>query len=268
MKDKDYFDFKEDESLIQSFTEDYLRQYYHPDRTVTDDEKATFRFIRKVASRLPPFKTCLEVGCGPTLHHAIMIAPFVQSMDLSDYLDENLKFVKNWLNNSPHAWDWSGYAKYCLEEEGNDTSPQSVNSRLEFTRNLISSLLHINLLSDNPLGPYHKQYDLVATFYCTEEVSLTKERWKKVMATITSLLNPGGYLLMSCLEDTDFYHIQTPDGVSKDLPCARVTESDLRETLSDLGYSMSETIIEVQKTPDQEHEGVNGVLSTLARLKK
>lgn len=266
MSKKDYFDFKEDSSLITSFSEDYLRQYYHPTRSITDDEKATFNFIQKVSPKLNNIKSCIEVGCGPTIHHAIMIAPFVETIDFSDYLEENLAHVQRWIKGEPDAWDWSTYAKYCLEKEGHAVNPQSVKSREDLTRKKAKSILPINVLSSNPLGNLNLKYDLVATFYCTEEVALTNSRWREVMKAITTLVKPGGQLLISCLEDTDFYHIQTPDGASKDLPCARVTKNDLCEVLAELGYE-DDMIVEVQRTPEQVHEGVNGVVSALAKLK-
>jgi len=214
----DHFDFKSDQEFSKRFAHDYLRQYYTQRRAVSDDEKEVFRFIRRTLSGLPKFERAIEIGCGPTMHHAIMIAPYVKSLVMADYLQENLNFVASWLKNDADAWDWRQYTEYCLREQMGDETPES---RETLTRGLVGSVRTVNLLNSNPLGVKSpEQYDLVAAFYCTEEIALTRERWKEVITTITSLIKPGGYLLMSCLKDTDFYHVAISPGLTQSLPCS------------------------------------------------
>lgn len=258
--ESDSFDFKKDPSLPTSFAADYLRQYYLPERPVTDDEKAVYRFLRKATSKLSPHIDCLEIGCGPTVHHAIMLSPFVGSITLADYLEENLHHVDLWRRSAPGCWDWSAYVRFCLREDGEYSTNGSAAKREELTRSKISQLRTIDVLSDTPLGSTKEQFGLVATFYCTEEVALTTSKWKKVLQRVTTLVKPGGHLLISCLEETDFYHICGPDGVSRKLPCARISKTDLKETLSELGYLVHDDSIECIRTPNQIEEGVSGVL--------
>lgn len=263
--DNDYFDFKSDESLRRGFAADYLRQYYSPERSVTDDEAAVYRFIRKVSSTLSGVRGCLEIGCGPTLHHAIMLAPLVASIDLADYLDENLAFVDSWRKKEPDAWDWSAYTRFCLIEDGDSPTEEAVEKREELTRKRIRELLNVNLLATTPFEDNARQYDLVSAFYCTEEIAMSKQGWLSIMTAIARMIKPHGYLLISCLENTDFYQIRGVDGSTRNLPCLRLTKEDLHNALLELGFRKGEMIIESIKTAEQAMEGVPGVLLSLAR---
>lgn len=258
------FDFKEDPSLPLSFAEDYLRQYYSHSRDVADDEKAIFKFIHKNSAILKDLNNCIEVGCGPTLHHAIMLAPYIKQLILSDYLEENLVFVRSWVDCLPTAWNWNKYTNYCLAEEGVKPTPESIKAREELTRSKIKNLKSVNLLSSTPLGTEQQQFDLVAAFYCTEEIALTKTRWQEVITSLTSIIKPGGYLLMSCLADSNYYHICRSDGSVKELPCVKISEIDVKQTLENLKFDMNNIIIEFTHTPSQSEEGVPGVILTLA----
>lgn len=261
----DFFDFKNDPSLSKLFAESYIRQYYPPERPVTNDEAAIYRFIVRVSPRLAAVRTAIEVGCGPTLHHAIMLAPFVESLEMADYLDENLAHVRRWLCNASGAEDWSRYTRFCVETDGLEPSDTAVLEREALTRKRISLVRPVNILHPEPLGSAKSRYDLVSSFYCTEEVAHTVEAWEEVLASLCSLVRPGGYLLLACLANTDFYHIHLDDRSTRVLPCAKVSHSDLIRALRKLGFAGEESVIEEFATPEQAGEGVPGILIALAR---
>jgi len=87
----------------------YLKQYYAgPD--VSDDEVANAEFAaRQLRALGRTFPHALEFGCGPTLHHAATLVPYVQALDLADYVPTNLEQIALWLKDDPIAHDWDPY---------------------------------------------------------------------------------------------------------------------------------------------------------------
>lgn len=90
---------------------DYLWDYY---RSVQSDEAATLRFLVESARLIGPVPTLLEVGCGPTVHHALPFAGGVGEIHVADFLDRNLSEVRLWTDGAPGAWDWSPFTREVL----------------------------------------------------------------------------------------------------------------------------------------------------------
>lgn len=67
----------------------YLLHYYS-EQVIPDDELIIFReltqWLRQVGRH---FEDAVEIGCGPTLHHAFPLAPWVSRLVLSDYVEAN-----------------------------------------------------------------------------------------------------------------------------------------------------------------------------------
>jgi SAM-dependent methyltransferase len=260
----DFFDFKAHNTLADDFAIAYLKQYYIPERGITDDECAVLLFILANAEALRSCPSCIEVGCGPTIHHALMLSPYVSSIVMADYLENNIAQVEKWWKGDQTSWNWNFYTKEVLRLEGQDASSTAVLQRESHTRNRITACAGVNLLDPQPLGTT-QTFDLVSSFYCTEEIAHTPKGWQTILANLVSLLRPSGYLLMSCLAETSFYHIKGEDGLPIELPCLFVTEELLRETLTGLGFDELNTIISLAQTPSQKDEGVPGVFLVLAR---
>ena len=79
---------------VRGFAPAYLHTYYVGDPPT--DEQLLSRFLAATAGLLPRSGRFLELGCGPTVHHAIAVAPFVHELHLRDYLEENLDAVRAW----------------------------------------------------------------------------------------------------------------------------------------------------------------------------
>jgi predicted TPR repeat methyltransferase len=105
-------------------------------------------------------------------------------------------------------------------------------------------------------------YEVVSAFYCTEEVGIHTAAWEAVMANLCRTVAPGGMLYLSCLRNTDYYVV----GDSR-YPCAYISEEDLRRVLPELGFDMSNSLVEGVAVEHQEGEGVLGVVLVAARKK-
>src|SRR5215510_11031975 len=85
----------------------YLDDYYGH-RTVPEDEAALFRFVARGLREIGRhFESGLDLGCGPVLHHAAQVAPWVDRLDMADIYEPNLEEIRRWMRNDPDAFDWS-----------------------------------------------------------------------------------------------------------------------------------------------------------------
>jgi SAM-dependent methyltransferase len=247
------FDFRS----TSAFTARYLDTFYR-DRPPTNDEQAVLRFLVAHLRDLPADQVVVEVGCGPTVHHAFAFAPHVLAIHMADYLPENLTEVDRWRKTAPGAMNWSQYSRLVLELEGRPASDEGVLQRETEVRARIERLMHCDLQEELIFGE-PVTYPIVGAFYCTEEVGISIAGWERVMANLARAVAPGGRLYLACLRDTDEYLVGDTM-----YPCANISESDVSRVLMTLDFDMTQSVIEASAVADQEDEGVVGVVLAAA----
>jgi hypothetical protein len=247
------FDF----NVVTNFARDYLATYYCQEPT--EDERAVLAFLARHCPDIESQPCALEIGCGPTVHHVLALAPYVSGIDMADYLPENLEQVRLWKDAEPAAHDWREYTHLILRLEGRTPTASVMAAREAETRGKIRRLLPIDLKTDTPLGT-PSRYPVVGCFYCAENIGITKEEWARVMRRVAGLTAPGGRLLLCALDRTHFYVVRTADGQRRRLPSAYLTEADFRELLPTLGFDRQQTVVESTTVMGQEGEGLKGVI--------
>jgi len=238
---------------------DYLDYYYgHP--TVPDDEAAMFRFIADgLAGIGRRFATGLDLGCGPVLHHAAQVIPWVERLDMADYHDSNLEEIRRWLRGDPGAFDWSVFLdgeRGVLAAEGRRLG--TLAERCARMRSQIQ-VRPCDLRGDLPLGQ-PAQYPLVTSYYCAEWVIPTAAGWRDTMRRASSLVAPGGWLFLAGVHATEFCVMN-----GRRVPCARVTEAEVRGVLADLGFAPSTLQIDVTPGLRPQVSGIHGTFMACAQ---
>ncbi len=241
---------------LESFPARYLKTYFEK---VEQDEYEVAKFLVREYKKIKNKPIFLDLGCGPTIHHILPVAPYVSRIDVADYLLDNLDQVGFWKNESDQMHDWDVFTKAILAMEEKTVSKESVLERENLVRFLINEVSRCNLLEKNPLGE-DKKYDAVGCFFCAEEVALTKEGWISVMENISNCVNSGGRLFLSALRETEYYSIESYSGEMQKLPTAYVKEEYFYELLPKLGFDLQETTLEVAQTPEQEKYGINSII--------
>ena len=202
----------------RSFARGYLQTYY--EQEPTNDERVVLSFLVRHLPRIQGAASFLEVGCGPTLHHVLPVAPYVGELVLSDYLDENLEEVEAWRQNLPSAHSWSLFTKHILELEGKGVDIRDIAERESETRRKITGLVHCDLRR-RPVIAGARQFPVVGAFYCTEEVGVTLSSWEEVMTNLADLVAPDGWLFLACLRGTESYLVEHPEeGGIIQAPCS------------------------------------------------
>lgn len=252
------FDF----NVVSNFSQNYLKTYYC--RPPTTDERAVLSFLARQYPRITSQPCAIEIGCGPTVHHVLPLVPFVSEIHMADYLPDNLEQVRLWRDGAPDAHRWHRYTSLTLTLEGRLNAKADVEQRESETKRKITSLLHCDLKSDPPLGT-PRQYAVVGSFYCVENIGITSDQWIKVMRRLASLTASRGYLFLSALRQTRFYVVKSADGRSHRFPSASLIEEDFKEVLPMLGFREQDTVVESRCLKGQESEGVNGVILVAAQ---
>jgi hypothetical protein len=251
------FDF----NVVSNFSQNYLATYYR--QPPTTDERAVLSFLTKEYPRITSQPCAIEIGCGPTVHHVLPIAPYVSEIHMADYLPDNLEQVRLWRDNAHSAHAWRHYTSMILRLEGKNVTHAEVARRETETRRKITRLLHCDLKSERPLSA-PRQYQAVGCFYVVENIGIAKDEWVRMMRRIAELTAPGGLLFLSALRETNYYVVRSPDGTLHRFPSACLTERDFQELLPTLGFNERHTVIESMRLTGQEDEGVTGVILVAA----
>lgn len=225
--------------------------YYYGQPSVPDDEAEIFRFIARGLRDIGrQFETGIELGCGPTLHHAAQLVSWVEHLEMADVQEPNLEELRRWVRREPGAFDWSVYIGGVLDAEdgrGGSLAEREalLRARIHFTR--------CDLREALPLGK-PVQYPLVVSCYSLEWVNPTVAGWHETMRNAASLVSSGGWLFLVGVHATDYCMI---NGLR--VPCAHITKDDVRRLLGDLEFD-TETL-RIQVIPGQR-PAVSGIQGT------
>jgi len=228
---------------------EYLKQYYSLPQLAEDDAHLmrTLTGWLRDTNRLYP--TAIDIGCGPTIHNTFAIAPYVETIDLADYLPSNLAEARKWLDNDPAAHHWDALFQGVLNCGG--------GGDLEMMKNLyrarLRQLLHCDLKRSQPLDT-PTQYDLVTSFFCVECITPDKEEWKQMMSRLFSLVKPGGSVFLAVVRNASQYAV-----LGQWIPAVPIIESDLESVLQENGFVQESIQIDTFWAPDWEEDGFDRI---------
>ena len=250
-----WFDFR----ATHGFARAYLHTYYSGPPPL--DEQVVSRFLVRQARRLRG-GAFVEIGCGPTIHHALPIVTHVDAIHLLDYLPENRHELELWRRAAPTAHAWEAFTKMSLTDAGVEPTPAAVAAREALLRARIARVGACNLLQPTPAADVGA-FAAVGCFYCAEEVGISKAAWAEVMARVAAYVSPGGTLFVAALAGMDTYRVEDALGHATELPCANIAADDLRALLPELGFPLAAACIEQHDIPHPD-VGVTGTILVAA----
>jgi SAM-dependent methyltransferase len=232
---------------------EYLRTYYETPHVTEDEVPVLTALSSMMNAQGRPFGRVLEVGCGPTIHHAIPLVPFAEEIHLSDYLAPNLAEVRRWLDGAADAHDWDVYLRGVLAIEGREPTVDAIRRRAGELRRKVTALPRCDLLRDEPLG-HPAAYDLVTCFYTAECAARSPREWEQVMRRLGSLVRPGGRLFQVTMREGRHYNV-----AGRAIPSYPVNETDLADVLPRCGFDPSRTTIRAVRVGEWAGHGFAGV---------
>ncbi len=232
--------------------EEYLREYYGE---VLPDEHFAMQFLVEAIARLEPVPVALEFGCGPTVHHALPMAPVAGEIHFADFLESNRVQVEKWLRSDDDAFNWRHFGRETLELEGNPApTNEQITAREAMLRAKVTPVLFGDAFATDPLGASKRGfYPLVASHYCAEACTTDKSEWSQCMKNIISLVAPGGTLILSCCSSANAYAVG-----ELFFPCAGVDETDVLASLRENGFT--DIDLRVRQVPAQTEQGFSSVI--------
>jgi hypothetical protein len=237
---------------------DYLNEYY---AELQEDERSTLRYFVE-QFRAAPRGPVLCFGCGPTLHHVFLAAPYATEIYLADYVPENLAEIERWRAQAPGAHDWSPFVRYVLQcEAGAEPSAAEVDARMTLLRKKIAGLQHADANLGDPLGSeFRARFAVVLSPYCAESATSDKATWTQFCRNIASLVAPGGLFLTSALRLCSGYK-----SGGRFFPATPIDVPELRHVLLQ-DFRADSVQIETHELHDHAAQGFSGIL--LARAIK
>ncbi len=216
---------------LSEFKTEY-ESVFHPKEYLADysqlDEEVIFtiRFMVRVLRGLPPALLTLEFGGGPVLYSVATQVPYAREIHFCDFLPANLNEVRSWLSDESDAFDWTPYFKLVLEEEGKPANPTTIRLRAAAIRRKVTRLSLCDALAEAPLGRKAARYDLVVANYCTDVAAATVPEWMQIMGKLGTLVEPGGWLLVSVTTGaTTNTFVTSPD--KRSFPCVDLSDEDV-----------------------------------------
>jgi len=251
------------DKIGKGYAKKYLQTYFS---AIDRDESEIIKFVVKHYKKIKKGSSFLDIGCGPGVQHILPVAPYVESIEMADFLKNNLAEIKKWKNKKSSSHQWDTFTKYCLNLEGSKMSALNVIEREDLVRSKIKKLWKVNILDKKSLK-FKKKFDAIGFFYCAEAATTRKSEWAKSIKNVTSFLCPGGWLFMSSCRNSKFYVLHNPDGTIDKIDVANVNENDFKKVLSEAGFDMKKTIINVKKV-GMGHEGISEIVLIAAQKLK
>lgn len=232
---------------------EYLDTFF---REIGPDTQETLKFINREleANKNHIYESALDFGSGPTPIISLAIEPYVQKIDIADFLPSNLAEIKKWLKNEPNAFNWDSSLREILKIEGHTANLESlVRTRSQNLREKAYTILCDASLK-YPLKEPRGQYPLVLSVFCADSATSSKNTWREYMHNISNLVAPTGKLLVAALKKCKSYRVG-----NNFFPSANIDEGDL-ENLFDDSFIKSEQKIESCNTESCAEQGFENLL--------
>ncbi|XP_069472873.1 nicotinamide N-methyltransferase-like [Ambystoma mexicanum] len=204
-------------------------------------------------------ETLIDMGAGPCTIQLLSAANSFNEIIVADYTERNCRELEKWWKDEPGAFDFTAFAKRVCEMEGNRQTWIEMEENL---RRTIRQVLRCDITKCNPLAPIVlTRVDCILTNFCIENVCTDETSFCEYLKNMTSVLKPGGHLILTALLECTFYKM----GKHR-LPSFPLTESFARTALNDTGFEIR--YFKVLPSTDDSPEPLTdhtGILFVLAR---
>ena len=239
----------------------YLEQRYREGSTVFETRVARVglfhelykKYCRKADS--PQTRSSvLEIGSGATFCSAIGLAPFVSSIVLSAYGEEELKEAELWRESSPKAFNWQPFVSAVLRQYEGPSEVKSAEIREEEVRKKLTAIVHCDLKKKGIIDPNYVPeggFDVVTCIEVLAVAASTMEEFHYMFENIHSIMKPGGLFMVRLGAKTTYYHSNLESvETSPKYSVLYVTRADVEQALEKAGFIMKEfTVYPAPESP-------------------
>ena len=227
-------------------------------KVVDDEDRFAVQFIN---SSLKPVENRLfihEFGGGPALYSVAALVPKALEIHFSDAVEANLREVESWIKARPDAFNWENHIRLALEVEGLPPDHDAIISREADMRRLITKTMLCDAQASNPIEPCHFSYDLVTAHHCTDVAATNVDEWFQVIKNVSTLVRPGGYLLLSVTTGSTRYTVG-----DKVFSCVDLTPENIEQGYRFSGYDPGSININTHR--NELKREYSGIIMAIAR---
>ncbi|XP_077020642.1 phenylethanolamine N-methyltransferase isoform X2 [Tamandua tetradactyla] len=208
-------------------------------------------------------RTLIDIGSGPTIYQLLSACAHFEDITMTDFLEVNRQELGLWLQEKPGAFNWSMYSQHVCLIEGKGQTWQEKECQL---RARVKRVLPIDVHQPQPLGTGGLALlpaDALVSAFCLEAVSPDLTSFQRALDHITTLLRPGGHLLLIGALEESWYLA----GEAR-LAVVPVREVEVREALMYSGYGVRDLRTYVMPTHLQTGvDDVKGIFFAWAQKK-
>jgi nicotinamide N-methyltransferase/methyltransferase len=235
------------------------RTYLEENFEVVDDEdKFTIQFIHSSLKLIDDQLLIHEFGGGPALYSVATLASKAREIHFSDAVEANLHEVESWIKARPGVFNWENHIRLALEVEGLPADQDAIIKREADMRRLITKIMLCDAQAPNPLEPFHFSYDLVTAHHCTDVAATNVNEWFQVIKNVSTLVRPGGYLLLSVTTGSTLYTVG-----DKVFRCVDLTPSEIEQGYRLSGYDPGSININTHR--NELKREYSGIIMAIAR---
>ena len=162
----------------------------------------SLRCFHDIFQSLPTGLSILDYGSGPSILTTIPAATKASEIILSDYIEGNRDFIRQWLNKTTLALDWTMYFRYVVVELEGKTDID-IAKRKEQVRKLTKAVVSCDITQDPPIdSSYDRQYDVVVTNLVLASSSSSQENYLSNLHKLSMMVKPGGIIMIYDAERT------------------------------------------------------------------
>lgn len=230
----------------------------------------------------------LDVAGGPTIYQHMVVSFAARKIIHSEFSTGGREEVAAWLRNDPHAYNWDSYFDLLRtlllkdkkfmgllrqlrksKSQGSARRAKLIKKVLtaptadefkQHVRERVSNNVVFGDVFRNDLGLKKKvtQADIVTAHFSVESATDCKEVWEKGMDNIFGVVTPGGYIILTAIQDAEWYYIHTTR-----MPAVKITGKDMLALCKKNGFRvLQETYLDGS---DKEKSGYGGMLFLFAK---
>ncbi|XP_039352195.1 nicotinamide N-methyltransferase-like [Mauremys reevesii] len=200
--------------------------------------------------------TLIDIGSGPTIYQLLSACENFKEIIASDYTDRNRQELEKWLKNEPGAFDWTPVVKYVCELEGDREKWAEKEDKL---RKKVKQVLKCDVSKSNILAPVSlPQADCLLSTLCLENACKDLKSYRAALKNISSLLKPGGHLVMLIFLKETYYMVG-----QRRFSSLYLEQESVEEAVREAGYDIQ--CVEVTpKCSESTFADVEAVMSLVA----
>ncbi|XP_063785315.1 nicotinamide N-methyltransferase-like [Pseudophryne corroboree] len=147
--------------------------------------------------------TLLDISSGALVYQLLSASNVFKEIYVMDFTDANIRHFRQWLEKGKEATDWSYASKQVCQLQGNSAGWQEQEEKV---RRAVKSVVKWDIFGSGCADPLLvPRADCVLSLWIINIISKTREEYQRNLASATSWLKVGGYLLLFTGLNMTFY---------------------------------------------------------------